>query len=149
KTYDTYKNTLSTDGDQEQGKIVFKRTCAVCHTYDGEGGHVGPDLTGINNQPADAILLHTIVPNYEVYPTYQTISVETNNGSHVAGWMVSETENNITLRTAAGTDESILRSSIKELKNTGLSLMPDGLEQTMTKEEMNDLIAFLRTGSTI
>jgi putative membrane-bound dehydrogenase-like protein len=149
KTYDTYKTTLTGEGNPEQGKVVFKRTCAVCHTYGGEGGHVGPDLTGINNQPADAILLHTIVPNYEVYPTYQTISVETKNGNHVAGWMVSETENSITLRTAAGTDESILRSSIKELKNTGLSLMPDGLEQTMTKEEMNDLIAFLRTGSTI
>lgn len=147
KIYENYQTGLHADGDGENGKLVYQKACGVCHTYDGEGGHVGPDLTGIKNQPADAILLHILVPNYEVYPTYQTISVETRDGKHVAGWTVSETENSITLRTAAGTDESILRSSIKSLNNTGLSLMPDGLEQAMTREEMNDLIAYLKTGS--
>lgn len=149
KVYEYYKSNLSESGDAENGKLVFKKSCGVCHAYDGEGGQVGPDLTGINNQPADAILLHVIVPGYEVYPTYQTISIETKDGSHVAGWTVSETENSITLRTASGTDKSILRSSIKELKNTGLSLMPDGLEKGMKKDEMNDLIAYLKTGSSV
>ncbi|HLU94241.1 MAG TPA: PVC-type heme-binding CxxCH protein [Membranihabitans sp.] len=147
KVYDNYKATLGDGGDPENGKMVFKKACGVCHTYDGEGGQVGPDLTGIKNQPADAILLHIVVPNYEVYPTYQTMSVETRDGKHVAGWTVSETESSVTLRTASGSDESILRSSIKSLNNTGLSLMPDGMEQAMSQGEMNDLIAYLKTGS--
>lgn len=149
KAYEAFQASFSPGGNAENGKIVYKRACSVCHTYDGEGGQVGPDLTGIKNQPSDAILLHILVPNYEVYPTYQTMSVETQDGKHVAGWTVSETENSITLRTAAGTDESILRSAIKNLNNTGLSLMPDGLEQAMSKEEMNDLIAYLKTGSSV
>ena len=147
KTFEKYKSLLSDGGDVENGALVYRQACGVCHTYNNEGGHVGPDLTGINNQPADAILLHIVVPNYEVYPTYQTMSVETHDGRHVAGWTVSETENSVTLRTAAGTDETILRSSIKTLNNTGQSLMPDGLEQAMSEEDMNDLIAYLKQGS--
>ena len=149
KTYEKYKAILTGNGDPEKGKVVYQKACGVCHTYDNEGGEVGPDLTGIKNQPTDAILLHILVPNYEVYPTYQTMSVETTDGRNVAGWTVSETENSVTLRTAAGTDESILRSSIKSLNNTGLSLMPDGLEQAMTEEEMNDLMAYLKQGSAV
>jgi len=147
KTYEKYKALLTDSGDPENGKVVYKKACGVCHSYDNEGGDVGPDLTGIKNQPADAILLHIVVPNYEVYPTYQTMAVETNDGRHVAGWTVSETENSITLRTASGTDETILRSAIKSLNNTGLSLMPDGLEQAMSEDEMDDLIAYLKQGS--
>ncbi|MBY5958676.1 c-type cytochrome [Membranicola marinus] len=146
--YEDYKTRLDQAGDPEHGLAVYKRTCAICHSYDGEGGNVGPDLTGVKNQPREAILMHTILPNYEVYPTYQTMTIETNDGRHVAGWTVSETENSITLRTAGGSDETILRSAIKELNNTGQSLMPDGLEQTMTEQEMNDLMAYLKKGST-
>jgi len=146
--FEKYKTKLDGQGNAKHGLEVFKRSCAVCHTYDGEGGDVGPDLTAVKNQPSEAILMHTIMPNYEVYPTYQTISIETNDGRHIAGWTVSETENSITLRTAGGEDETVLRPEIKTLNNTGQSLMPDGLEQTMTEEEMNDLIAFLKQGST-
>lgn len=146
--YEDYKARLHNEGDEEQGQVVFERSCAVCHSYEGSGGNVGPDLTSIKNQPAEAILLHTVLPNYEVYPSYQTLSVETEDGRHIAGWVVSETENSITLRTAGGTDESVLRSTIQSIVNTGQSLMPDGLEQTMTEEEMNDLIAYLKKGST-
>lgn len=146
--YEEYKTRLHLDGDEKKGEEVFERSCAVCHSYEGSGGNVGPDLTSIKNQPAEAILLHTLLPNYEVYPSYQTLSVEMKDGRHVAGWVVSETENNITLRTAGGTDESVLRSAIRSIRNTGQSLMPEGLEQTMAEEEMNDLIAYLKKGST-
>src|SRR5690606_2696746 len=96
------------------------------------------------NQPPDALLLHILVPNYEVYPTYQSIVVRTKGGGAFSGWVVSETDNSLTLRTAFGTDEAILRSNIESLTNSGLSLMPNGLEQTMTKDELANLIAYLR-----
>ena len=95
---------------------------------------------------ADALLLHILVPNYEVLPAYQAISVQTNDGRTLTGWLVAETENSMTLRTSFGSDESILRTNISSLTNSGLSLMPDGLEKTMTKEEMANLIAFLKAG---
>jgi putative heme-binding domain-containing protein len=101
-------------------------------------------LSGISNQPAVALLLHTIVPNYEVLPGYQAISVTTHDNRQVTGWITAESVNALSLKTAYGTEESILRSQIKNIQNPGLSLMPDGLEQNMTDQEMADLIAYLK-----
>src|SRR5690625_3693779 len=68
--YEEYKSRLEQKGDAGHGEEVFKRSCGVCHSYGGSGGNVGPDLTDVKNQPAEAILLHTLLPNYEVYPIY-------------------------------------------------------------------------------
>lgn len=146
QVYEEYKKILSLSSDATLGKSVFRKTCSACHTYSGEGGKVGPDLTGVNNQPAEALLLHTLVPNYEVLPAYQAISVETTDGRSLSGWILSETDNSLTLRTAFGTEEPVLRSNIITINNSGLSLMPDGLEQTMNREDLANLIAFLKSG---
>ncbi|WP_236972896.1 PVC-type heme-binding CxxCH protein [Membranihabitans marinus] len=148
KIYEDYKNMFSGNGDPDNGKAKFEMICSVCHTYDGNGGRVGPDLSGIKNQPADAILLHTLVPNYEVYPTYQTVSIQTQDDRSITGWIVSETDNSVTLRIGSGDDETVLRSAIASITNTGLSLMPEGLEQTMSQQDLFDLIAYLKSGST-
>jgi putative heme-binding domain-containing protein len=145
QVYEIYKS-LDLAGDGRVGKEVFIRTCSVCHTYAGEGGKVGPDLTSVKNQPAEALLMHTLVPNYEVYPNYVAVIIESKSGESFAGWIEAESDHSLTLRTATGTSQSILRSNIKTLTNTGKSLMPDGLEQTMTQKEMFDLIAFLKSG---
>jgi putative membrane-bound dehydrogenase-like protein len=147
KVYQEYRSILSASADAKAGKSVFERACSACHTYAGVGGKVGPDLTGVRNQPADALLLHILVPNYEVLPAYQAVAVETNDGRSLSGWLMAETDNSLSLKNAFGTQESILRKNIKSLTNSGLSLMPEGLEQTMTKEEMAQLIAFLKAGS--
>lgn len=144
--YEDFLEVLNHPADPGLGKVVFEKTCSSCHAYAGEGGEVGPNLTGVKNQPGDALLLHTIVPNYEVLPAYQATTISTNDGRAIAGWISAESDNSITLRTAFGTDESILRSNIESIQHSGLSLMPDGLEQTMTKEDMANLIAFLKSG---
>lgn len=145
--YQDYKKALTAQVDRNLGKAVFQQACSACHTYQNVGGKVGPDLTGVKNQPADALLLHILVPNYEVLPAYQSISISTNDGRSFSGWLVSENENSLTLRTTFGTDESILRRNISTLSNSGLSLMPDGLEQNISKDEMAKLIAYLKGGA--
>ncbi len=147
KIYEEYKAVLTGTADIKQGEAVFQKSCSACHTYNGKGGSVGPDLTGTRNQPADALLLHIVVPNYEVYPAYQSVTIKTSADATHTGWVVSETESSLTLRTASGTDEAVLRSEIATLTNSGLSLMPDGLEQTMSKQEMADLIAYMKQGT--
>lgn len=146
QVYEDYRKILAAPADGALGKAVFSRTCAACHRYAGIGGNVGPDLTGIKNQPPDALLLHILVPNYEVYPAYQSISVQTVDGQSISGRLMAETEYSLTLRTAFGTDESILRTKIISLTNTGRSLMPEGLEQSMTRDELAELIAYLKSG---
>ena len=146
EVYQAYREVLTLPGEASLGKAVFQTHCSACHTYAGEGGMVGPDLTGVNNQPADALLLHTLVPNYEVLPSYQSVAIETSDGRSLSGYLVSETDNSLTLRTAFGTEEAVLRSNIISIHHSGLSLMPDGLEQSMTKEELAHLIAYLKQG---
>ena len=144
--YESYRSILTELGDAQAGRKVFDRTCSVCHTYAGGGGNVGPDLTGVKNQPVDALLMHTIVPNYEVYPNYMAVTLEIHSGESLSGWIETESDHSITLRAASGEQRTILRSNIQTLTTSGRSLMPDGLEQTMTKTEMKDLITYLKSG---
>jgi len=144
KVYEDHKRILDLKGNTANGQGIFKTNCATCHTYAGEGGDVGPDLSGISNQPALALLLHTIVPNYEVFPGYQAITVTTHEGKQVTGRIAAESANSLSLRTAYGTEENILRTQIKNIENPGLSLMPNGLEQNINDQEMADLLAYLK-----
>ena len=145
QVYRTYRPLLSAPIDIARGREAFLKACSACHTHQGVGGKVGPDLTGIRHQPADAILLHILVPNYEVAPNYQTLSVVTQDGRSLSGWLATESESSLTLRTAAGSEETVARSQITSLVASGVSLMPDGLEQTMAKDDVANLVAFLKS----
>lgn len=143
--YRSLRGILAAPVDPASGAAVFARACSTCHTYRNVGGKVGPDLTGVRHQPADALLLHILVPNYEVAPGYQAIAVTTQDGRSLSGWLSAETESSVTLRTAFGTEETVLRKSIASLTASGVSLMPDGLEQTMSRDELAGLIAYLKS----
>ncbi len=145
QVYRAYRSILDKPGDARHGGEVFVRSCSACHTYNGAGGKVGPDLTVVRSQPSEALLLHILVPNFEVAPGYKAMTATTQDGRTLSGWLASETEGSFTLRTAFGTDETVLRGNIASLTASGLSLMPDGLEQSMNKDELNDLISYLKS----
>ncbi len=145
QVYRAHRDVLALPADVARGREVFLRVCSACHTRGGVGGKVGPDLTGLRRQPAEAILLHVLVPNYEVAPAYQAVTLETRDGRTLTGWIAAETENGLTLRTAFGTEEPVLRANIATLTASGASLMPDGLEQAMSRAELAGLIAFLKS----
>jgi putative heme-binding domain-containing protein len=144
KAYEESKSVLVLKGDSQNGHAVFQKNCTPCHTYSGEGHLVGPDLTGIRNQPADVILLHIVVPEYEIMPVYTCYNVETKGGQTYTGLLASETPAAITLRMAQGVEQQIPRSDISSMTTSRLSLMPQELEKTMTRQELADLLAFLK-----
>ncbi|MCX6955007.1 MAG: c-type cytochrome [Verrucomicrobia bacterium] len=145
QVYRAHRDLLALKAEAAPGREIFLRVCSACHTRGAVGGKVGPDLTGIRHQPADALLLHILVPNYEVAPAYQAVTVETRDGRTLTGWVATETESALTLRTAFGTDEVLLRSSVASLSASGVSLMPEGLEQTMSRQDLANLIAYLKS----
>ena len=144
KIYEQNKSILGVAGNRSAGEQVYRKVCANCHRIGAIGYDVGPDLTGLKNQPAEALLLHILVPNREVYPTFTLYSAETKSGESFAGIMSEENDTAITLVMPLGQKQTILRKDLKSLLASPLSLMPDGLEKTMTKEELRDLMTFLR-----
>ena len=144
KVLEEYKSVLNLKGNSENGHKIFSQTCTACHTFSGEGHAVGPDLTGIRNQPADVLLLHIIVPEYEIMPIYTQYNVETKDGKSISGILAGETPAAITLKQAAGIEEKVSRANIASMSSSSLSLMPQELEKTMSKQDLADLLSFLK-----
>jgi putative heme-binding domain-containing protein len=144
KVYRELKQVLDLPADAAAGQAIYQRACASCHKL-GDAGHaVGPDLTGLRNQPADALLLHLVVPNREVYPGYTLYQVETKDGALHAGILEGESPGSVTLVLPLGLRKTIPRSKLKSLRALPVSLMPNGLEQTMSLQELANLIALIR-----
>ncbi len=131
-------------GEGETGRVVFNAHCASCHRLEGNGWNVGPDLFGIRNAAKEATLAHILVPNQEIMPGFETVTVKTKDGRDVAGLLGSETETSVTIRQALGVETTILRDDIEKFAGLDVSLMPDGLEKAMTRQQMADLLAFLK-----
>ena len=144
KVYEETKPVLALKGDGKNGHALFQKNCVSCHTFAGEGHLVGPDLTGIRNQPADVMLLHIVVPEYEIMPIYTAYNVETKTGDAYAALLAAETAGSITLRMAQGIEQQIPRADIASMTTSRLSLMPQEFEKVMTKQELADLLAFLK-----
>ncbi len=138
-----YEKALSLPTDPMRGKLVFAKNCASCHRLGGEGFEVGPNLETIRHHAPSQVLSNILAPNREVAPNYLEYLVATKDGKTISGILISETVTGLTLKRSGGVQETVLRQNIEEMTSTNRSLMPDGLEQTITPQEMADLLAFL------
>jgi putative membrane-bound dehydrogenase-like protein len=140
-----YQKALQLPGDRARGKAVFKKVCSACHQLEGVGTQVGADLNAIRDQGTEAILLNILDPNREVKPQYLSYFLVTDAGRTITGMITAETANSLTIRRADGTTETVLRIHIDELRSTGLSFMPEGLEKQIDVPAMADLLAYLNS----
>ncbi len=140
---DRYQAALQTDGDTDRGKLVFKKYCSACHRLEDVGTAVGAELKGIRQRGLPSVLLNILDPNREVKPKFLSYVVATTDGRVLAGMISAETANSITLRRVDGTTNVVLRIDIEEMSSTGLSFMPEGLEKTVTVQDMSDLLSYL------
>ncbi len=132
-------------GDPEKGALVFqKAACITCHQVHGVGVEVGPSLNDVKIKPAEALLTDILDPNRAVEDRWASQTIETNDGRQLAGLVHSEDAAAITLRIPGGVGMTIPRNEVKSLTANGISLMPVGLEAAISKEEMIDLIAYLK-----
>jgi len=144
KAYEAEKVVLALTPSATHGREVFKNICSTCHRLDREGHQVGPDLLDIRSQPKESILLHIVVPDYEIAPGFAASIAELKDGRVLAGIVISDTPESITLREPLAVEENILRSNIVSLTASEHSLMPPGLEALMSKQDMADLLSFLK-----
>jgi len=147
KVVESYRDALRLAADVARGKKVFEANCAKCHMPQREGGRVGPDLSGISNKTKEELLTSILNPSYSIEPRFINYIVTTKDGRMYDGVIASETPGAITLRGGSEQgDVTILRKNIAEIRSSNISLMPDELEKSMSKQDLADLIAFLRGG---
>jgi putative heme-binding domain-containing protein len=142
-----YREMLNAPADASHGQVVFARECANCHRLGDAGYDVGPALVTVRARTPAEILEHVLDPNREVSPHYLDYVVLQRDGSIQTGAIAAETPTSITLRQPLGKQSTILRSEIDTVTSSGKSLMPEGLEQKVTPDEMRDLIEFVRTAT--
>ena len=140
-----YKAMLSTgpEGDRSRGRAVFTRTCQQCHTLFGEGGKVGPDITGSNRADLDYLLQNILDPNAVIPNDYRTSTLETKDDRSITGIVTKQDGNAVTIITPNDT-LVIPRGEVKTLVQSEFSMMPEGLLQAITEAEVRDLVAYLR-----
>ena len=138
-----YREALERTGDPERGREVFRRECRSCHRFRGEGAAVGPQLESVLHRSPLELLTHILDPDREVAPEFQRYAVRTKEGVLHSGIIGSETAEAITLVDADERRVVIRREAIEAIRADPHSLMPNGLEEKITVEQMADLLAYL------
>ena len=128
-----------------RGRAVFAKTCASCHLMYGEGGKIGPDLTGSNRANLDYILLNSVDPSYDVPEGYKMVLIQTVDGRLINGVVAEEDARRVVLKTVEQPQVVIAKEDIEARKISSKSMMPDGQLEQMKPQEMLDLIKYLRT----
>ncbi len=138
-----YQKSLELEGDVAEGKKVFNKVCAACHRLEDTGTAIGADLKGIRNRGLAAVLLNILDPNREVKPEFVNYLLVTNDGLTITGMIAEENANSMTIRRPDGSTMTVFRHDIEELRGTGLSYMPEGLEKAVDITAMANLLAYL------
>ena len=132
--------------DLANGRLVFQQGCSACHKLYGEGGALGPDLTGSDRHNLDYLLGNTVNPNDIVPVDYQLTVFTLEDGRVISGVVPEENERTLTVQSAA---EQIVirRDEIAKKETLPISLMPEGLLRTLSEEAVRDLVAYLMSRS--
>lgn len=140
----TYQAAAFDRGSPQRGKEVYVRSCSGCHQIQDLGTALGPSLPAIVQRGLDALLLGVLDPNRELNPQFENYVLTTVDGKVLAGMLTAESPQSVSIQAADGAITSIYRSQIDELRGTGKSFMPEGLEQQVDPAAMADLWAYLQ-----
>jgi putative membrane-bound dehydrogenase-like protein len=135
---------VSMQGNTGNGKAVFAQSCNACHQVRGEGIHFGPDLSEIGGKLTKEALYNAIIhPDAGISFGFEGYHVTLKDGTQVMGIITSETADKLDLRLPGGAVNSYNKSEVASKKKMDVSLMPAGLQQTMTEQELVDLVEYL------
>jgi putative heme-binding domain-containing protein len=130
-------------GDPYAGGRVFKSFCAQCHAIYGEGAKVGPDITSNGRSSFDQLISNVFDPSLVIGPSYQITTVVTKDGRNLTGLIVEESDQRLVIRMPGEGEETVSRNNVKYTHRSKLSMMPEGIENLLSKKDLADLFAFL------
>ena len=146
KAISSYRKKLTPESiaaaDPHRGRVAFQNLCASCHKMFGEGGDVGPEITGSQRTNIEYLLENLIDPSAAVAKDFQLVVIETKDDRFLSGFIRSENDNALTLQSI---NERVVvpLADIKKRIPADVSIMPEGLLQTLTTEQIRDLVAYL------
>lgn len=130
-------------GDSEKGHALFTTRCAICHTLNGEGAKIGPELTGYERDNLDFMVPAIVDPSLAIREEYVAFTVTTKAGQALTGFLTENEPKFVTVKDLAGTQTRLAREEIASLNALPVSVMPEGLLDTMSDEEIRDLFTYL------
>ena len=145
KTAELSETILGGNGDPYRGKKLYMESCGRCHVLFDQGGQVGPNLTGYQRDQLKTLLMNVIAPNLEIREGFQAMVALTSDGKLVTGFIERENPDQLILRSIDGQTHTLDRNDIESLKPQPSSLMPEGLLDKLTPEQLCDLFAYLRS----
>jgi putative heme-binding domain-containing protein len=135
-----------TRGDAKRGAEIYRRpelACVSCHRIGDEGGQVGPALDSVGSaQPLEFLIGTVIEPQREIKEGFETLRVTTKDGKEHIGIIAAGTDTQLTLRDPTGAEHTVPLADIEKREHIG-SLMPAGLTDNLSPEDLRDLFAFL------
>jgi putative membrane-bound dehydrogenase-like protein len=149
RSLDTLPALVIAKGRAAEGRKIFesgKGTCVACHRIGENGGQVGPGLSTIGQIRTERDLLESILfPSATIVREFEQVAVDTAGGESLLGVVRRQDMDTIVLADAAGQERTISRDEIAAMQTLPTSLMPAGLERTISEQELLDLVAFLRS----
>jgi putative heme-binding domain-containing protein len=130
-------------GDAEKGKIQFMARCFACHKLFGEGGAIGPELTGYDRANVDFWLDNIFNPSLEIREGFGAYIVKTKGGQVLTGLMDAQDANGIVIKDMANNKTAMKQADIETMEASPISLMPEGLTAGMSDADLKDFFAYL------
>ena len=137
--------TASTEkpGNPVQGRQVFGKSCAACHRIGTEGALIGPQLDGIGQRGLDRLCEDVLDPNRSVDQAFRTTVLTLKNGDVASGLFRREEGELLVLAESTGREITVPKSAVVERRESEVSLMPENLGETLSREDFSNLMAFL------
>ena len=132
-------------GNPQRGRAVFQKHCAVCHKLFGEGETIGPDLTGAERNNLEFLLASVVDPSALVRKEYQAQTVALSDGRVLTGLVLEENDAALTLIDSQREKTVVSKADIDEVRPAPTSLMPDGLLDALSEDEIRDLFRYLQS----
>lgn len=130
-------------GNAEKGWLVYDRICGQCHVMHGRGNEVGPNITSNGRGSYEQLLVSVFNPSLVIGEAYKSVTIRTKDDEIITGLLVERTDKRVVVKVQGGKEQSIAAEEIDEFKQDSKSLMPEGLENQMTPQELADLFALL------
>lgn len=131
-------------GNPYDGEKVFEQRCASCHQLFFKGGRIGPNLTAYQRDDLGTMLSSIVTPSAEIREGYQNVTITMKDGRVLGGFVADKDAKIVVLRGFDGQDTALPQAEIADLKAAGRSLMPDGLLDGLTDQQLRDFFAYLR-----